>query len=256
MFQSGRNFKDFLSLFKNINADVICLQEFVPLFDKEINEDITDFDEIKKLNFEYINNEMIKLGYTYSCIADANNGKFSENEPRSYFILCNAIYSKLPILEEKIFQLFINRNIVSIKVNYNNKDVWILNTHSAYFSDTTPETIALNTDLVVLQFKTIRYIIENEYLKHSHKNIIFCGDFNINFFRKNNNYRYKNYNEIKNTMLEHFNNSFKIILPTNFSQNDQTDFILINKNSELYPKYNLVVYSTISDHFPIFTDFQ
>jgi endonuclease/exonuclease/phosphatase family metal-dependent hydrolase len=256
IFQSGRNFKDFLSLFKNINADVICLQEFVPLFEKEINIDITDFDEIKKINFEHINNEMKKLGYFYSCIADANNGKFSSNEPRSYFMLCNAIYSKLPILEEKIFQLFINRNIVSIKINYNNKDVWILNTHSAYFSDTTPETIALNTDLVVLQFKTIKYIIENEFLKHEHKNLIFCGDFNINFFRKNNNYRYKNYDDIKNTMLEHFNNSFKIILPTNFSQNDQTDFILINKNAQLQPKYNLVVYSTISDHFPIFTDFQ
>jgi endonuclease/exonuclease/phosphatase family metal-dependent hydrolase len=256
MFQPGRNFKDFLSLFKYINADVICLQEFVPLFDKEINEDITDFDEIRKLNFEYINSEMKKLGYSYSCIANTNNGNFSSNEPRSYFTLCNAIYSKLPILEEKIFQLFINRNIVSIKINYNNKDIWILNTHSAYFSDTTPETISLNTDLVVLQFKTIKYIIENEFLNKMYKNLIFCGDFNINFFRKNNNYRYKNYDEIKSTMLEHFNNSFKIILPTNFSQNDQTDFILINKNSHIYPKYNLVVYSTISDHFPIFTDFQ
>ena len=158
--------------------------------------------------------------------------------------------------QEKIFQLFINRNIVSIKINYNNKDVWILNTHSAYFSDTTPETIALNTDLVVLQFKTIKYIIENEFLNKMYKNLIFCGDFNINFFRKNNNYRYKNYDDIKNTVLDHFNNSFKIQLSTNFSQNDQTDFILINKNSQLYPKYNLVIYSTISDHFPIFTDFQ
>jgi endonuclease/exonuclease/phosphatase family metal-dependent hydrolase len=256
MFVNGRNIKNFISLFKNIDADVICLQEFVPLFEKEINIDITNYDEIKKLNFEYINSEMKKLGYSYSCIADINHGKFSENEPRSYFMLCNAIYSKLPILEEKIFQLFINRNIVSVKIKYNNKDIWILNTHSAYYSEQTPETIALKKDLVVLQFETIKYIIENEFLKNSEKNLIFCGDFNINFFKKGHNYRYKNYDEIKKLMLEHFNNSFKVNLPTNFSQNDQTDFILINKNSQLIPRYNLVVYSTISDHFPIFTDFQ
>jgi len=255
-YQFGRDIQQFFSVFKHINADVICLQEFVPVLDKPINEDITDYDEIRKINFEYFNSEMKKLGYLYSCIADTNQGKFSENEPRSYFMLCNGIYSKLPILEEKIFQLFVNRNIVSIKVNHNNKDIWILNTHSAYYPEETPETIAMKKNLVILQFETIKYIIENEFLYKTYKNLIFCGDFNINFFKKGHNYRYKNYDVIKNLMLEYFNNSFKINLPTNFSQNDQTDFILISKNSSLVPKYSLIVYSTLSDHFPLFTDFQ
>jgi len=256
MFENNRNFNNFLNLFKTINADVICLQEFVPILDTEIKNDISDYDVIQKINFEYINNEMKKLGYLYSCVADVNNGNFSINEPRSYFMLCNAIYSKLPILEEKVFQLFINRNIVSIKVNHNHKDIWILNTHSAYFDDDTPESIFYKKNMIVLQFETIKSIIENEYLNKSYKNLIFCGDFNINFFEKKNNYRYKNYDTIKNLILEHFNNSFRSILTTNFSQNEQTDFILIGKESVLYPKYSLVVYTTISDHFPIFTDFQ
>jgi endonuclease/exonuclease/phosphatase family metal-dependent hydrolase len=256
MFEKGRNINHFLNLFKNINADIICLQEFVPISDTELDEDIIDYNIIQKINFEYINNEMKKLGYTYSCIADANQGKFSINEPRSYFMLCNAIYSKLPILEEKIFQLFINRNIISVKINHNNKDIWIINTHCAYFNENTSESIAMNKDMIVLQFETIKYIIENEFINKSFKDLILCGDFNINFFQKNNNYRYKNYDIIKNLILEHFNNSFKAILTTNFSQNEQTDFILINKNAQIYPKYSLVVYSTISDHFPIFTDFQ
>jgi endonuclease/exonuclease/phosphatase family metal-dependent hydrolase len=114
----------------------------------------------------------------------------------------------------------------------------------------------MKKNLVILQFETIKYIIENEFLYKTCKNLIFCGDFNINFFKKGHNYRYKNYDEIKNLMLEYFNNSFKINLPTNFSQNDQTDFILISKNSSLVPKYSLIVYSTLSDHFPLFTDFQ
>jgi endonuclease/exonuclease/phosphatase family metal-dependent hydrolase len=254
MFTNGRNIYDFLQLFKKINADVLCLQEFVPIFHKELTNDITDYNQIQKINFEFINNEMNKLGYTYSCIADTQQGRFSTNEPRSYFMLCNAIYSKLPILEEKIFKLFINRNIVSIKVHYNNKDVWILNTHCAYFNENTPESIQLKKDMIVLQFETIQTIIQNEYKLY--QNLIFCGDFNINFFKKGHNYRYKNYDTIKNLMLENFNNSFKVNLPTNFSQNDQTDFILISKQSTLYPKYSLVVYSTLSDHFPIFTDFN
>jgi endonuclease/exonuclease/phosphatase family metal-dependent hydrolase len=57
-------------------------------------------------------------------------------------------------------------------------------------------------------------------------------------------------------MLAHFNNSFRTSLTTNFSQNDQTDFILISKLSTIRPTHSLVYYSTISDHFPIFTDFQ
>ena len=252
----GRNVNHFLNLFETINADIVCLQEFVPISDTEINNDINNYDIIQKINFEYINNKMKKLGYSYSCIANANQGKFSINEPRSYFLLCNAIYSKLPILEEKIFQLFINRNIIGIKINHNNKDIWILNTHCAYFNENTPESVELKKDMIVLQFETIKYIIENEFINKSYKNLIFCGDFIINFFKKNNNYRYKNYYIIKNLMLDNFNNSFKSILTTNFSQNDQTDFILINKNAQIYPRYSLVVYSTISDHFPIFTDFQ
>jgi endonuclease/exonuclease/phosphatase family metal-dependent hydrolase len=255
MFENGRKINEFLNLFKNINADIICLQEFVPIKEEIIN-DINDYDEIRKINFEYINNEMKKLGYIYSCIGDANQGKFSINEPRSYYMLCNAIYSKLPILEEKIFQLFINRNIISVKVNYNNKDIWILNTHSAYFNEDTSESISLKKDMVVLQFETIKYIVENEFLNNSYKNLIFCGDFNINLFEKKNNYRYKNYDSIKNLMLAHFNNSFRTSLTTNFSQNDQTDFILISKVSSIRPTHSLVYYSTISDHFPIFTDFQ
>jgi endonuclease/exonuclease/phosphatase family metal-dependent hydrolase len=256
MFQKGREFHKFLNLFKNIDADIICLQEFTPIKEDNVKNDIDDYDAIQKMNFEYINSEMKKLGYSYSCVASANQGKFSINEPRSYYMLCNAIYSKLPILEEKIFQLFINRNIVSIKVHFNKKDIWVLNTHSAYFSENTPESSSLKKDMIVLQFETIKYIIENEFLQKSHNNLIFCGDFNINFFKKNNNYRYKNYDAIKNLMLSHFNNSFKSILTTNFSQNDQTDFILVSKLSSLYTRYSLVYYSTLSDHFPIFTDFQ
>ena len=249
-FNKPRNFNNFLELFKKINADVICLQEFVPLLDYELNEDITDYDEIRKINFKYINTEMAKLGYKYSCIGDCIKNNFTINEHRTYHMLCNAIYSKIPIEEEKLFHLFINRNIIGIKIKYNNKYIWILNTHLAYFSDKT--LLDLNKETIVLQFETLKQIIQKEF---NNKNIIFCGDFNINLYRKGTSYRYKNFDKVKN-ITDLFNNTSRVVIPTNFSQNDQTDFILLSKSSDLIPKFNLIYNSNISDHNPLFTDFS
>jgi endonuclease/exonuclease/phosphatase family metal-dependent hydrolase len=247
-FDKGRDFSKFYELFKKVNADVICLQEFCPIPSFNLTEDITDYNEIQKINFEYINEQMKKLGYNYSCIGETVKNNFTLNEPRTYHMICNAIYSKLPIEEEKIFHLFINRNITAIKINYNNKPVWILNTHLAYFSDKNP--IDLKKDTIVLQFEVIKYIIEKEF-KDS---IIFCGDFNINLYTQQNNYRYKNFDKVKN-ITNLFNNSSKISIPTNFSQNEQTDYILYSKNSKLTPGYSLFINSDLSDHNPILTDF-
>ena len=247
-FKKGRDFNKFYEFFKKVNADVICLQEFVPIPSSSLTEDITDYDEIQKINFEYINEQMKKLGYNYSCIGETVKNNFTLKEPRTYYMICNATYSKLPIIEEKIFHLFINRNITAIKINYNHQPVWILNTHLAYFPDKTP--VDLNKDSIVLQFETIKYIIEKEFKD----NIIFCGDFNINLYTQQNNYRYKNFDKVKN-ITDLFNNSSKISIPTNFSQNEQTDYILYSKNSKLHPAYNLIINSNLSDHNPILTDF-
>lgn len=246
-FKNGRDFSKFYEFFKKINADVICLQEFVPILDK-IPDDITDYNEIQKINFEYINEQMKKLGYNYSCIGDTVKNNFTLNEPRAYYMICNATYSKLPIQEEKILHLFINRNITAIKINYNHQPVWILNTHLAYYPDKTP--IDLKKDTVTLQFEVIKYIIENEFKN----NIILCGDFNINLYTQQNNYRYKNFDKVKN-ITNLFNNSSKISIPTNFSQNEQTDYILYSKNSKLLPAYSLIINSDLSDHNPILADF-
>jgi endonuclease/exonuclease/phosphatase family metal-dependent hydrolase len=248
-FDKGRDFSKFYELFKKVNADVICLQEFCPIPSSNLTEDITDYNEIQKINFEYINEQMKKLGYNYSCIGETVKNNFTLNEPRTYHMICNAIYSKIPIEEEKIFHLFINRNITAIKINYNNKPVWILNTHLAYFSDKNP--IDLKKDTIVLQFEVIKYIIEKEF-KDS---IIFCGDFNINLYTQQNNYRYKNFDKVKN-ITNLFNNYSKISIPTNFSQNEQTDYILYSKNSKLNPGYSLFINSDLSDHNPILTDFN
>jgi endonuclease/exonuclease/phosphatase family metal-dependent hydrolase len=248
-FQNGRDFSKFIELFKYMDADILCLQEMVPLLDKPLEEDITDYNKIKKINFDHINKEMEKLGYKYYCIADTLKGKFMMDESRNYYLLCNGIYSKLPIKNEKIFNLFINRNIIGIEIEYYNKSIWILNTHLEYFSD---KIKGIDKDIIILQFETLKYIIENEFKSN---NIILTGDFNINIFRKSINPRYTNFEEKVNNITQLFNNTSKSLFPSNFHQRDTTDFILIHKKSNLKPILNRTITSSISDHFPVLADF-
>ena len=46
-----------------------------------------------------------------------------------------------------------------------------------------------------------------------------------------------------------------MMFPTNFSQNEQTDFILINKSSMIKPKFSNIVETNISDHYLVLSDF-
>lgn len=248
-FQNGRDFSKFIDIFKQMDADILCLQEMVPLLDEPLKEDMTDYNKIKKINFDYINKEMEKIGYKYSCIADTLKGRFMMNEPKNYYLLCNGIYSKIPIKNEKIFNLFINRNIIGIEVEYNNKSLWVLNTHLEYFAD---KIKGIDKNIIVLQFETIKNIIENEFKTN---NIILTGDFNINIFRKGFNTRYQNFDDKVIHISSLFNNTSKTLFPSNFHQSDTTDFILIHKNSEFKPIFNLTITSSISDHYPVLADF-
>jgi len=252
-YQKGRNFEEFVKVFKETNADIICLQEFVPLFDKEIKKDIYDYDKIKELNFDYINKEMEKIGYKYVCIGDNLKENMSENN-MEYYMLCNAIYSKFPIKNEKIFDLFLNRNMICIEIEFNNKNIWIINTHLEYFIERNKKLIDLNISKnnITTQFDTINYILDNEF---NHNNIILCGDLNLNIFNKGSTKRYINFDENTKNITQKYINSSNSFFPTNFSQGETTDFILYNKNSNIRSLYNVVYTTYVSDHYGVIADF-
>ena len=46
-----------------------------------------------------------------------------------------------------------------------------------------------------------------------------------------------------------------IQLSTNFSQNDQTDFIIYHNKSNLKTTYSYIVFTNISDHYIVLADF-
>ena len=67
--------------------------------------------------------------------------------------------------------------------------------------------------------------------------------------------RYNNWNTKVKYLHSEFVNSSKLSFPTNFSQIEQTDFVLINKSSIIKPKFANIIETNISDHYLVLADF-
>lgn len=252
-YNKGRDINKFIELFKKHSPDILCLQEVVPILKKEINEDINDYDFIRNnFNFDYLNKLMENIGYCYNVIANTKQGDLFENENKNYFFQSNAIYSKIKIENYKIKQFsFLDRNFIHIKIKFKNKDIDLINIHMEYYEEKSIKYPELS-NLTLLQHKVFREYIESI----NNDNIIICGDFNINIVMIQPNKRHNDFND----KTEYYRNNFNIInyfkISTNFSQNTATDFILLNKKSNLRQVYNNIIKSELSDHYPIIGYFK
>ena len=224
-FQKARDIKRFIDFFKDVNADILCLQEVVPILEKDILNDIDDYEYIRNnFNFKYLNKLMYDIGYKYKIISSANKG----HDIRYYF-LGNAIYSKIKLNNSKIYQIsFLDRNIITTQISYKNKIINIVNCHMEYKTKD------------ILQYNILEEIIKNL------DNIILCGDFNINLYDNKSKIKYIN---------DNFNNTNKNII-SNFHRNNTTDYILLSKESRIKNIYTHTIKTYLSDHYPIITDFN
>ena len=252
-YNKGRDINKFIELFKKYSPDILCLQEVVPILKGEINEDINDYEYIRNnFNFDYLNKLMENIGYQYNVIGNTKQGNLFEDENKNYFFLANVIYSKIKIDKYKINQFsFLDRNFIHITFKYKNEDIDLINIHMEYFDAQSVKYPELS-NITLLQHNIFR-----EYIKSiNNDNIIICGDFNINIVIKQPNKRHHDFNDKTEYYRDNFNiiNYFKI--STNFSQNTVTDFILLNKKSNLKQVYNNIINSELSDHYPIIVYFK
>lgn len=250
-FEKSRDIKKFINLFSEIDADVLCLQELVPITKKQIDKDIVDLKYIQQnFNFEYFNELMESIGYKYKLIGSTQQGKFYDAEQRDYYFLANGIYSKIKFEETDIFQFkYLNRNVLSVTIKYNNKLVQIYNTHLEYFDS--PNEYLKGGNQINQQFTDFTNLIKSSNVKSK----IICGDFNINLYNKNTTFRYKNWENRTKYFISNFINTNKTKIPTNFHANDQTDMILYNTSSEIKSIYSHINFTNISDHYLYFVDF-
>lgn len=254
-FFKPKDINKFIDLFKQVDADIYCFQELVPITEKEIEKDITDLEYIRNnFNFKYFNQLMENIGYNFQIVGSTQHGKFYDSESRAYYYLANGIYSKIKLNNPEVYNFnYLNRNIITAEVTFNNKNIRIFNLHLEYYETTNKNLINLGyeNNQVIQQFKDLQNLVDH----FQNNNSIISGDFNVNIFNKGNGFRFRNWEEKTDYIRNNYVNTNRFSLPTNFSQQDQTDFIIFSKNSNLKSVHSFVVLTNISDHYMIFSDF-
>jgi len=249
-FEKPRDINRFIKFFNSLDADVICMQELVPLSKDTIKEDITDIEYIRNnFNFKYLNKLMEDIGYKYSIIGGTQNGNFLKLEKNDYYFLANGIYSKIKFEDSNVYNYsFLNRNIINGIIIWNNRKINIYNINWEYFN-----SISLKTteNPLILQSNMLFDLIKDNL-----NNTVLCGDFNINLFKNDiKNPRYFKWEERTQKIRENFINTNRTNIPTNFLQLDQTDFIILSKKANIKPIFSLVVKTNISNHYCVLTEF-
>ena len=254
-FYKPKDINKFIDLFKKVNADIYCFQELVPITEKEIDTDITDLEYVRNnFNFKYFNKLMENIGYKYKIISSVQNGKFYDSENRTYYYLANGIYSKYQLNNPEAYSFkYLNRNIITAEITFNNKNIRIFNTHLEFYDkpNNNLKSLGYTDNHTMQQFKDLQNLVDT----FKNNNTIICGDFNVNIFKKNIGFRFKNWEEKTKYIRNNYININRSFIPTNFSQQDQTDFIIYGKNSNIKVIHSFTVLTNISDHYMIFGDF-
>ncbi len=246
-YEKKRNLNNFIKFFNALNADIICLQEIVPIIDKNINKNIK-VSSLDSYNYKFLTQKMKEIGYQYSALV---NNIISETyflKKIDYYALGNGIFSRIPF-EKEIFYLTGNRT--AILAFFKTKDInyLVINTHiecSQKNFDT--DKLKKNTgyeDIILLQVKQILEICNYAIDKYKTKNIFLSGDFN-------NTYKSKKLSEIFKTFI-----SLKINKNTNIFSKNTTDFICPSKNTlkNIFIFNYDAIFAPLSNHLPIFLDF-
>lgn len=247
-YDKKRNINNFIQFFNALNADIICLQEIVPIIDKNINKNIK-VSSLDSYNYKFLTQKMKEIGYKYSVLVNNIVDKTYLLEKMDYYVLGNGILSKLPF-EKEIFHLTGNRS--AILAFFKTKDInyIVINTHIEYSNPRifNTEKLKKNTgfeDIRLLQVQQILEICNYAIDKYKTKNIFLSGDFNDTF-------KSKRLSEIFKTFI-----SLKINKNTNIFSKNTTDFICPSKNTlkNIFIFNYDAIFTPLSDHLPIFLDF-
>ena len=247
-YEKKRNINNFIQFFNALNADILCLQEIVPISDKNINKN-TKVSSLDSYNYKFLTQKMKEIGYQYSALVNNIIGETYFPEKKEYYVLGNGIFSKIPF-EKEIFHLTGNRS--AILAFFKTKDInyIIINTHIEYGNPRmfNTEKLKKNTgfeDIRLLQVQQILDICNYATDKYKTKNIFLSGDFNDN-------YKSKRLSEIFKTFV-----SLKINKNTNIFSKNTTDFICPSKNTlkNIFVFNYDAIFAPLSDHLPIFLDF-
>jgi len=247
-YEKKRNINNFIQFFRALNADILCLQEIVPIIDKNISKNIK-VTSLDTYNYKFLNQKMKEIGYQYSALVNNIAGESYFLEKKDYYVIGNGIFSKIPF-EKEIFYLTGNRTAILALFNTKDMKYIVINTHIEYSNPKifNTEKLKKNTgfeDIRLLQVQQILEICDYATEKYKTKNIFLSGDFNDNF-------KSKRLSKIFNTFV-----SLKMNKNTNIYGKKTTDFICPSKNilKNIFIFNYDAIFAPLSDHLPIFLDF-
>jgi len=244
-----RDIDNFLYFFKLLDADIICLQEVVPLFEKEIPNMIKVSNVKENYNFKFLVKKMKEIGYKYCSIANNVVGEiYYKQNPKDYYVLANAIFSKNKF-DQEIYLLTGNRSAMVSHFANNNFNYIVINTHIEYskknFNQNRLKKEFNDEDIRSIQVKELLQLAENMKSKYNTKNVFLCGDFNAPYNHKVLKPLFKNFISLKTSKA------------TNLYGKITTDFIAPSKET----MRNIFIFeydsldAKLSDHLPVFMDF-
>jgi endonuclease/exonuclease/phosphatase family metal-dependent hydrolase len=239
-----RNTNDIINLCKNVKPDIICFQEYSPIF--------IGYDSLNIMNFPKYYRNNIDNNMTNVVYKDIENNIHSEVLPNNRYFIGNLLMTKFNMIDK--YDLTINsgksskesRPIIGSKIQINNIELLIFNIHPVAEYRDFKEYESIN----FRQIKTFVDMISIKYPPEKY-NILICGDFNNHhdyikkfmreklfvtvhdFYEKNNNV----YTGYHGTYLDF------IFVSSHFLY----DFSIVNHQ---------VLEVNYSDHYPVMFDFR
>jgi endonuclease/exonuclease/phosphatase family metal-dependent hydrolase len=254
----GKDINHAIDTIKKLNADILFLQEITP----EHEPWPADSKESEAGNFNNFVQRLGLLGYNNYFIGDTHYSTKDDalDINRPYFMLCNATFSKHPILEN--YSVGLGNNRICIHVMIDCKDYFV-STYNAHleFNDNIKDSMRNNIPYKITQInKLAKYIYDSSKIlevKYTTKPIFYIlgGDFNNDYNTPKIFDPIKSIMKILNPLLSLENDDGKPkITGQNFQQ--LLDFFFISGPPDYnYNNNYLIIPNNHSDHYPILYDF-
>jgi endonuclease/exonuclease/phosphatase family metal-dependent hydrolase len=266
----GRNILFAMSVVDQMFSDIVCMQEIVPVYTKEPKTP----KEIEEGSFYPIINEMARKGYNNYYISDTHYVTDLQFDPldsgREYFVLCNAIFSKNPIIYNVTGELGNNRIAMLTVIDIPTGILILINIHIEFnwgeydningvgFETDLAKQVQIDKLAVFIRDQSIIIDgiigqIEKETNTKIKKLYLLIGDFNNDKSALD----FKSLNEIGLTLL----NAKYSVAPTDheplFSGQNQRELIDMahtNDVTKINEQSLIIVPNDSSDHYPSYVD--
>jgi len=257
----GRNLDYAIDTIRKLNGDILFLQEITP----EFNPFPVDGKENESGNFDSLVSKLKELGYDHYFIGDTHYSTKPDaldvNYP--YFMLCNATFSKYPIIKNYSVALGNNRICVHTLIELTDYYVSAYNVHIEF--DNRQFDKLRNIEYKFTQINKLAKYIYDSSIKIESKYFIkpifyiLGGDFNNDYYRSN-----KLFSPLTSIMTK-LNPLLSIKKPVPANRDKITGqnvgaildifFISGPTNYNYNPDY-LIIPDNHSDHYPIIYDFM